>query len=188
VELLRSLDGIDFDPELAGAGEIDRFCHGELAMAFCWNCSLEVMHTVKNPDLNFRILPMAFPTSSGTPRLQGGIWGLGVFDNGDEARIAAAKAFIRYVTRGEAYTRAVQMTSFWPVRDWENINANDALMTEYSIFIPYEGDYYQVTPNWTAARTAWLNMLQKVGRGEDIAEAVAAFDAEVNAPLSGGAA
>ena len=187
LELLRSLDGIDFDPELAGAGEIDRFCHGELAMAFCWNCSLEVMHTVKNPDLNFRILPMAFPTSSGTPRLQGGIWGLGVFDNGDEARIAAAKAFIRYVTRGEAYTRAVQMTSFWPVRDWENIYANDALMTEYSIFIPYEGDYYQVTPNWTAARTAWWNMLQKVGRGEDIAEAVAAFDAEANAPLSGGA-
>ena len=55
------------------------------------------------------------------------------------------------------------MTSFWPVRDWENIYANDALMTEYSIFIPYEGDYYQVTPNWTAARTAWWNMLQKVG-------------------------
>ena len=102
LELLRDLEGVDFDPALQGAGEIERFCKGELAMAFCWNGSLEVVHTVKNPDLDFRILAMTFPTETGEPRLQSGIWGFGVFDSGDEARIAAAKAFIRYVAGDDA--------------------------------------------------------------------------------------
>lgn len=186
LQLLRDLDGIAFDPELAGAGEVEQFCRGELAMAFCWNCTLEVMHTVKNPDLDFQVLPMAFPTSSGDPRLQGGIWGLGVFDNGDADRVAAAKEFIRYIVGSEeTYIRAVQMSNAWPVREEENIYANDALMTEYSLFVPYVGDYYQVTPNWPEARTAWWNMLQKVGRGEDIAQALRDFDAQANGTPEG---
>jgi len=36
---------------------------------------------------------MAFPTESGDPKLCGGIWGFGIFDNGDEAKIEAAKTF-----------------------------------------------------------------------------------------------
>ena len=35
---------------------------------------------------------MAFPTASGDPKLCGGIWGFGVFDNGDEAKVKAANA------------------------------------------------------------------------------------------------
>ena len=36
----------------------------------------------------------------------------------------------------------------------------------------YLGDYYQVTTGWAAARTAWWNMLQAVGTGDDVAAAV----------------
>jgi len=42
------------------------------------------------------------------------------------------------------------------------------------------GDYYQVTTGWAEARTAWWNMLQAVGSGEDIATAVATWAAEAN--------
>ena len=181
LELLRDLEGVDFDPALQGAGEIERFCKGELAMAFCWNGSLEVVHTVKNPDLDFRILAMTFPTETGEPRLQSGIWGFGVFDSGDEARIAAAKAFIRYVAGDDArYTQAVQIANFWPVRDMPGIYDNDPLMSAYSAFIPYADDYCQVTPNWVAARGAWWKMLQRVGAGEDVSAAVQAFSREVS--------
>ena len=181
LELLRNLEGVSFAPELSGSGEADLFCQGELAMAFCWNGALEVLQTLKYPDMNFRILPMAFPSGSGEPRLQYGIWGFGVFDNHDEARLAAAKELIRFLTGSDSqYSRAVQATNFWPVREMGELYPNDALMAEYSRFIPYMGDYCQVTPNWVQAREAWWRMLQQVGGGADIGEAVRAFSETAN--------
>ena len=53
-------------------------------------------------------------------------------------------------------------------------------MTEYAAFVPYMGDYYQVVPGWAEARTAWWNMLQQIGTGTDVTEAVQAFMATAN--------
>lgn len=173
LQLLYDMEGISFEPELTGQEEIAMFCRGELAMSFCWNGSIEVNQTVTNPDLNFDILPVAFPTDSGEPRLESGIWGFGVFDSGDAARIQAAKTFIRYMTEDDSqYTKAVLASMQRPVRDMENIYANDALMQEYSVFTRYMGDYCQITPGWVEARTAWWQMLQQIGQGADIPGAV----------------
>ena len=181
LELLAGMDGVTFDSTMVGADEITKFCAGELAMCFCWNVASEVTQTVSNPNLNFDIFPMAFPTNDGEINLQGGIWGFGVFDNGDPARIEAAKTFIRFMTEdNNQYTQAVLSSTFWPVRDVPNIYENDELMTEYFTFRQYLGDYYQVTPGWAEARTAWWNMLQSVGAGKDAASAAADFEAEAN--------
>lgn len=176
LELLRDLEGIAFEPELTAANAIELFCKKETAMCFCWSASMEVQQTINNPDLDFDVFPMAFPTDQEASRLEGGIWGLGVFDNGDEKKIGAAKSFIRYLTENDAvYTKAVLTSSYWPVRDMENIYENDKLMSEYSVFMQSMGDYYQITPGWAGARAAWWQMLAKVGRGEDIALALKGF-------------
>lgn len=176
LQLLYDLKGITFDSSIGAAEESDLFCKKELAMAFCWNVSQEIQHTINNPDLDFEVFPMAFPTNSGAPKLQGGIWGLGIFDNGEEERIEAAKTFIRYITENDSvYTRVVSTSTYWPVRDIGSIYVNDMLMTEYSVFMPYLGDYYQITPGWADARTAWWQMLQKVGNGTKVSEAVKNF-------------
>ncbi len=151
-------------------------------MAFCWNASIEVAQTVSRPELDFDIFPMTFPTNEGEPDLQGGIWGFGIFDNGDEARAEAAKTFVRYMTQNDdSYKRAVLASSFWPVRDMQEIYENDELMMEYSGFRQYMGNYYQVTPGWAAAREGWWKMLQKIGNGEDIDAAVHEFSVQANA-------
>ena len=182
LELLRGMEGISFDSDLVGADEVERFCDGKLAMAFCWNVFMEVNQTVSNPNLNFDIFPMAFPTNDGEVNLQGGIWGFGIFDHGNDARTQAAKTFIRFMTETDSqYTRAVLASTYWPVRDMPGIYANDQLMNEYSIFQQYLGDYYQVTPGWAEARTAWWNMLQRVGAGEDVSQAVKEFEEDANA-------
>lgn len=176
LQLLYDLEGITFEPALSSSDAIDLFCKKETAMCFCWNVSMEVQQTINHPDLDFEVFPIAFPTNADTPKLQGGIWGFGIFDNGNEERIEAAKTFIRYITENDtAYTRAVRATSYWPVRNMDNIYQNDILMTEYSTFMPYMGDYYQITPGWTEARTAWWQMLSKIGEGTDIAQAVKDF-------------
>ena len=177
LQLLYDLEGITFEPSIGSAKAIELFCKKESAMCFCWNASLEVQQTINNPDLDFEVFPIAFPTDQDEPELEGGIWGFGIFDNGSGERIEAAKTFIRYIIEDDAaYTRAVLASFYWPVRDMDqNIYENDTLMTEYSIFMPYMGDYHQVTPNWTRARTAWWQLLAKVGDGEDISEAVKGF-------------
>lgn len=176
LQLLYDLEGITFEPSLSAADTIEMFCNKELAMCFCWNVSMEIQQTINNPGLNFEIFPIAFPTDDGQPDLQGGIWGFGIFDNGDEERIEASKTFIRYMTENNAmYKRTVQTATYWPVRNLDNIYVNDMLMVEYSVFTPYLSDYYQTTPNWAEARAAWWKMLQDIGNGIDVAEAVKDF-------------
>ncbi len=182
LELLKDLDGISFDKNALGTDEIERFVKGELAMAFCWNVSVEISQTVNHPDLDFDMLPMAFPSDDGEPTLQGGIWGFGIFDNKDEAKAEAAKDFIRFFTEDDKnYARAVLVSTYWPVREMPELYANDVLMKEYSVFTQYLGDYYQVTPGWADARTAWWNMLQEIGDGADIPQAVKKFNDTANA-------
>ena len=182
LELLRDLDGIDFAPDSLGTDNIERFCSGELAMCFCWNVGTEVAQTINDPNRDFDIFPLAFPTDDGQFNLQGGIWGFGVFDNGDPARIEAAKTFIRFLTEDTTrYTQTVLSSTYWPVRDVPNIYENDDLMSEYFQLRTYLGDYYQVTPGWAEARAAWWKMLQQIGQGADASQAAAAFQDAANA-------
>ncbi len=69
----------------------------------------------------------------------------------------------------------MRASSYWPVREIEDIYENDIFMSEYSIFMSYMDSYYQITPNWPQARTAWWQMLAKIGAGTDIPEAVKGF-------------
>ena len=168
---LHAQDGIIFDPSIAATEEIQNFVNGTFQMAFCWNISQEK----NNADaLGFDVLPMAFPCDV-TPVLQGGIWGFGVFNNGDEARIEAAKTFIKFMSEDDAqYTKAVEATSFAPVRALDGVYAGDELFTEYSIMNPMMGVYYQITKGWAIARTEWWNMLQRVMDTDGSVEAILA--------------
>ena len=175
LQLLYDMEGIEFDAASVGSDEIGLFCNGTLNMAFCWNVAQELSETA-GQTAQFEIFPMAFPTESGAPKLQGGIWGYGVFDNGDPAKIEAAKTLIRFMTEDDAqYTNAVLASNYWPVRELAGIYSDNEVMTEYGMFMQYMGDYYQVTSGWAEARTAWWNMLQQIGAGTAVEEAVAAF-------------
>lgn len=176
LEKLKNTPGIVFDDSIVGAEEIEKFCNRELAMAFCWNVSAEVGQTVDG-NLNFDAFPMAFPTDDANFNLQGGIWGFGVFDNGDEARIKAAKTFIEYYMQDDSrYSSAVSVSNYLPARPFPDLYANDRVMSEYSVFSEHMGDYYQITPGWAEARKAWYEMLAEIGGGADVRTAVEEFD------------
>jgi multiple sugar transport system substrate-binding protein len=175
LKTLYDCEGIEYDPSLVGGDEIALFYNGMLNMAFCWNIAQQ-----KNPcNANTgagktangdEIMFMSFPSPNGTDaQLQGGIRGFGIFDNGNSAKIEAAKQFITYCCDSQATADAARTSSYFPVRssaegtDLTGIWADDAIMQDYSVLMPLMGDYYQVTPNWAVARTNWWNMLQLVG-------------------------
>lgn len=178
LEALVAQDGINFDPAIAGGDEINLFVQGVLQMAFCWNIAQET----NNADtLTFDAFPMAFPSDDGVAELCGGIWGFGIFDNGDDAKVEAAKTFIQWAC-DENTEECVKASTYWSTREsLSDMYEDDEMKTEYGQFMQYMGDYYQVVPGWATARTEWWNMLQKVGAGDDIATSVGTFVTNANA-------
>ena len=196
LELLKGLDGIAFDASLAGGDEIAKFYQGVLKMAFCWNIAQQLNpnsagtgaeKTLTGDDIVF----MSFPSQTGESLLQGGIWGFGVFNNGDPAKVDAAKQFIKYMCDSEHTAEAVRTATYFAVRDaadgadLSTVWADNAIMNEYTKLMPFLGDYYQVTKGWAQARTSWWNMLQDIGEGADIASTVESFMGEANAAAAG---
>ena len=186
IQTLHDADGINFDASINGGEEITLFRNGTLQMAFCWNIAQQL--NTDNNDAGLtnsgdEIFPMAFPTASGDPKLCGGIWGFGIFDNGDEAKIKAAKTFIEFIAADPSQVKdSVLASTYFPVRtSVGDIYAGNEVMSEYSKFMGYLGDYYQITPGWTTARTEWWNMLQRVGSGEAVETAVKTFVDNANA-------
>ena len=189
--LLRDTKGIEFDDAINGQEEAALFYHESLKMSFCWSLAQQLAETVDEPTeeggepvvhpagktVNGQTIEfMAFPTDPeiSQPRLQGDIWGFGVFDNGDQERIEAAKLLIRFFADGRAASAAVKAAGCFPVRDTvdgadlRNIWAGSDVMTEYAKLTDFLSGYDALTPGWATARTEWWNMLQRVGNGGDV--------------------
>ena len=174
------------DPSIVAADEIALFCNGTAKMSFCWNASAAVSNKASMAE-GIDPFPMAFPSDDGIPELCGGIWGFGLFDNGDEARANAAKEFIRFVCDDAVQgPQSVYATGFFPVRSsFGDIYAGTekAENADYAIFMPYLGDYYNVTGNWAAQRTEWWNMLQRIFAGGDVATEAGVYVTNSNAGI-----
>ena len=191
LQKLKDTNGIEFDASLEGGDEIAKFYQGILKMAFCWNIAQQLNPNIANTGEGLtqsgeEIAFMSFPSQDGNSKLQGGIWGFGIFDNGDQARIDAAKQFIKFMCDSAHTVDAVQAARYFAVRnsaegtDLSTIWADNAIMNEYTKLMPFLGDYYQVTTGWAAARTEWWNMLQEVGTGADVATVLEAHEAAAN--------
>ena len=186
LELLQKLNSekaLTFDPAMQASDELQMFANGTAAMTFCWNASNEATYA---EQVTFTPYAMNFPTDDGKVELCGGIWGFGIFNNGDDARIEAAKTFIQFVCDDESQAaESVRLTGFFPVRDslGDVYAGTDQAeqMGEFASLMPYLGDYYNVAPNWTAQRQNWFNMLQEIMvNGTPAQEAADAFVAASN--------
>lgn len=182
--LLTEMEGIHFAPDMAGADAIASFCEGDVPVTFCWNAGDQIKY---QDSVHFTILPMMYPSEDGLPELCGGIWGFGAFDTGDEERIAASKRLIDFLTADpDEYRKSVLISDYFPVRDsmgphdLTDLYEGNGTMSMYARFIQYVGDYYQVVPGWASARKAWWQMLQKIGSGAEVTEAVREFDRTAN--------
>ena len=184
LQTLVDTDGIEFDAGIVGGDEIALFYNGTLNMAFCWNIAQQLNPNTADTGTGLtasgdEIMFMAFPSDS-TPQLCGGIWGFGIFNNGDDAKIAAAKTFVKYMCDSAATADAVKAANYFAVRDTaegadlSTIWADNEIMAQYNVLMPLLGDYYQVTTGWAEARTCWWNMLQTVGASDGSVEAIQA--------------
>ena len=165
---------LSYDAGIQAADELQLFANGTAAMSFCWNASNESNYA---EQVDFTAYAMTFPSDDKTPELDGGIYGFGIFDNGDDAKIEAAKTFIEFVCDDETQgPESVVASGFFPVRSsFGNVyegSDQEERMSVFNSMMPYLGDYYNVTPGWAEQRTAWWNMLQNIFNGNDLEESV----------------
>ncbi len=200
--LLRDTKGIEFDEAINGQEEATLFYHESLKMSFCWSLAQQTTETVDEPTeegaepvvheagktVNGQTIEfMSFPSETGESRLEGDVWGFGVFDNGDQEKIDAAKLLIRYFADGQGTSAAVKAAGCFPVRaavDGANLSgiwSGSDVMQEYAKLTDFFGSYPQLTPGWATARTEWWNLLQRIGNGGDPVIETETFVANANA-------
>ena len=170
-----------YDAGIVASDELTLFANGTACMSLCWNASNWANYASQT---NFTPFAMTFPSDDGQPELDGGIWGFGIVDKGDQAKIDAAKTFIDFVCNDESQASdSVYATGFFPVRSsLGDIYAGTEKegYSEFMMFMPYLGDYYNVTPKWAEQRTAWFEMLQAAFSSGDAASALAEYDTKAN--------
>ena len=171
------------DPGIAAGDAIAMFCNGTTPICFCWNASAAVSNKAGLAE-GIVPLPMAFPSEDGVPVLDGGLWGFGLFDNGNDEKVAAAKEFVRFVCDDPVQgPKSAYATGFFPARaSFGDIytGTEKAENAEFAVFTPYLGDIYDITPGWAAQRTEWWNLLQRIFASGDVAAEVAVYSANVN--------
>lgn len=182
---------LSYDAGIVAGDEIALFTNQTTAMSFCWNAAMPLIHA-EAINGAFTPYPVAFPSEDGTPELCGGIWGFGIFDNGDAAKIDAAKAFIDFVCNDPVQGPAsVAVSGYFPVRaSFGNIYAgteDEARMEEFAIFAQWLGDYYNVTPGWAEQRTEWWNLLQRIFAGGDVQTEADLYNANCTAATTAAA-
>ena len=170
----------------AAADELQAFANGTCAMTFCWNYSNYSQYASQT---QFTPFAMAFPSDDGVPELEmAGPYGLCVFNNDDQAKIDAAKEFVKFVCDDQtAGVEAVKTTGFFPAHEgWGDIYEGDETRAPFSLMSEYLGRYYSLTPGWVAQRALWWPMLQAImGTGADVQTAADDYVAQANAGMAG---
>ena len=170
----------------AAADELQAFANGTCAMTFCWNYSNYSQYAAQT---QFTPFAMAFPSDDGVPELEmAGPYGLCVFNNDDQAKIDAAKEFVKFVCDDQtAGVEAVKTTGFFPAHEgWGDIYEGDETRAPFSLMSEYLGRYYSLTPGWVAQRALWWPMLQAImGTGADVQTAADDYVAQANAGMAG---
>ena len=180
---------ITYDAAAQASDELQLFANGNVAMTLCWNASNQANYA---ESVTFTAMPVAFPSDDGVPELCGGIWGFGLFDNGDDAKAAASKEFIKFLCDdAQQGPESVRLTGFFPVRSsFGDVYAgteDEARMAQFASFMQYLGDYYNVAPGWAEQRTAWWNMLQQIFSGVSVDDATATYQQSCTDAINGAA-
>ncbi len=171
--------------DLVASDELQLFAAEKTAITLAWNATNESLYA---NQVNFTPFAMNFPAYDGIAKLQGGIWGFGIFNKGDINKVNAAKKLIRFFVDDPTQSQAsILATQFFPVKhSSKNVYANtenEARMSVYISFLKNLGDYYQRTPAWPEQRIAWYTMLQQIFNGANVQEATNNYVKKLNSQI-----
>lgn len=149
---------------LAAADTIDMYVQGTAASSILYNNVNWVQNQPRAKD-NFETVFVPYPSDAGKPKLEFLIGGPCVFDNGDPAKVEAAKKFIAFMAQDPEWgKKSVLATGSFAVRtDLKDLYAGKAEYPylEQMLQAEYLAPYYNHIKGFAQMRPFWFASVQQ---------------------------
>lgn len=170
-----------------GGDDIQNFANGQTSFTLLWSPAQPETQKALLEGSGVEYLEVTFPSEDGVTELEYLVNGFCVFNNGDDAKIAASKKFIQFICDDAEWgPKDVVRTGCYPVRQsFGNLYEGDARMTELATWTKYYSPYYNTIDGFAEMRTYWFPMLQAVMNGDKEPKAAAdEFVEQANASIT----
>jgi len=171
---------------LASNDVIDMYLGEKIAIAPLYNKVLMGTSAAKKKTAFEEVfIPYPTPNASVKPALEAYIGGIGVFDNKDADKIAAAKKLVEFIATDAATAKETLLqTGGFSVKTSVTGLYSDPESVYCESMIKYLGTYYNQVPGFAEMRTFYFPMLQNVLLGKQTAqEGLNEFVEKANATL-----
>ncbi|MEG3310594.1 ABC transporter substrate-binding protein [Streptococcus sp. SS-4456] len=171
--------------QYAGGDDIQNFANGQTSYTILWGPAQNGIQGQLLEASKVEVLEVPFPSEDGKAALEYLVNGFAVFNNGDEARVAASKKFIQFIADDKEWgPKNVVRTGAFPVRTSFGALYDDERMATIDEWTGYYSPYYNTIDGFAEMRTLWFPMLQAVSNGEKEAEAaLKEFTEQANATI-----
>lgn len=155
---------------LQAGDAIDMYCSSNAASSILYSLQLERINEAKI-DYNgkkFTSIFMPFPNDAGNPVLEFIVGGPCVFNNGDPAKIEAAKRLAHFIaTDPEWAPKVIEATGLFPVSNKIKVELKTDEQKWNAGAVKFFGAYYNTVPSFTEMRTYWFPAMQALLNGQD---------------------
>jgi len=168
---------------LQAGDAIDMYCASNAASTILYSLQLEKINAAKI-DYNgkkFTSIFMPFPNDAGAPILEFIVGGTCVFNNGDNAKITAAKKLAAFIaTDPEWAPKVIAASGLFPVSDKIKIELKTDEQKWNALAVKFFGAYYNTIPSFTEMRTYWFPAMQAALNGQDAQKTLDTFVKQSN--------
>ncbi|WP_024613249.1 sugar ABC transporter substrate-binding protein [Clostridium sp. Ade.TY] len=170
---------------LASNDSIDLYLQQKAAITILYSTGLVKSNQSKKSQAFDDIL-LPIPAPNGKLALESLIGGLCIFDNGDEAKIAASKKFIDFLCNDKEWQeKNLKATGTFSVRDSVKNLYDDEEMKFAESMGNYTAKYYNTVNGFAEMRTHWFPALQEITLGQKSPEeALKDFNKKANETLN----
>lgn len=153
---------------LVASDVIDMYVQGTAASSILYSPGLQLQNQPRAKD-NFETVFIPYPNDARTPKLEYLIGGPCVFDNGDAAKVEAAKKFIAFMAQDVEWAKRVVLAtgSFAARSDLKGLyNTEEYKYLESLLVDEYLETYYNTAKGFVEMRTYWFAALQQAMTGQ----------------------
>lgn len=152
-----------------GGDDIQNFANGQTSFALLWSPAQPETQKELLEVSKVETIEVPFPSEDGKPELEYLVNGFCVFNNGDDAKIAASKKFIQFMCDDATWgPKDVVRTGSFPVRTSFGDLYKNERMTTLAGWTQYYSPYYNTIDGFAEMRTYWFPMLQAVMNGDSM--------------------
>ena len=172
--------------QYAGGDDIQNFANGQTSYTILWAPAQNGIQAQLLEASKVEVVEVPFPSEDGKASLEYLVNGFAVFNNGDEAKVAAAKKFIQFIADDKEWgPKNVVRTGAFPVRSSYGELYDTERIETISAWTEYYSPYYNTIDGFAEMRSLWFPMLQAVSNGEEsAADALANFTKQANETIS----